>query len=239
MDSAIDEVRAEMGRVVAQKHNVTKAIGKLNQEHGQISVQLEIAMGEDRKDLLELAVSRQIDIEDQLPALETQLGECSSQISEFEQAVTGLVAKRNEMEDELFDFQEQKAKAALASGNDAAAAINSASGESAVHKARRLNAAACATGLYGRAPFLVADLSGGGFGLARTGTNEPSGPYQARLKEHEGPGPRTPSPADQSHPCTSFYSIWQPVVFECLHVVILIAVLGVLSTLLELRSLAY
>ena len=137
VDSAIDEVRAEMGRVVAQKHNVTKAIGKLNQEHGQISGQLEIAMGEDRKDLLELAVSRQIDIEDQLPALETQLGECSSQISEFEQAVTGLVAKRNEMEDELFDFQEQKAKAASASGNDAATATNSASGESAVHKAEK------------------------------------------------------------------------------------------------------
>ena len=76
-------------------------------------------------------------IEDQLPALETQLGECSSQISEFEQAVTGLVAKRNEMEDELFDFQEQKAKAVSASGNDASAATSSATGESAVHKAEK------------------------------------------------------------------------------------------------------
>ena len=105
VDGAIDEVRAEMGSVAAQKHHVTKAISKLNNEHAQITEQLEIAVGEARKDLVEIAVSRQVDIEDQLPALETQLGDCSSQIIELEQAITGLVAKRNEMEDELFDFQ--------------------------------------------------------------------------------------------------------------------------------------
>jgi len=136
VDDAIDEVRAEMGQITAQKHHVTKAISKLNNEHNQITEQIDTALSQGRKDLVEVAVSRQIDIEDQLPALETQLGECSALIQELEQAVTGLVAKRNEMEDELFDFQREQAQAeakAQNSGQDSD--IAGAAGASAKEKA--------------------------------------------------------------------------------------------------------
>jgi phage shock protein A len=138
VDDAIDEVRAEMGQITAQKHHVTKAMSKLNNEHTLIAEQMDTALAQGRKDLVEVAVSRQIDIEDQLPALETQLGECSALIKEFEQAVTGLVAKRNEMEDELFDFQREQAQAEAAAqspGGDAD--LGGGAGNSAKEKADR------------------------------------------------------------------------------------------------------
>ncbi|TVR52441.1 MAG: PspA/IM30 family protein [Puniceicoccaceae bacterium] len=108
VDAAVDDVRAELGRVTAQKHHVTRAMSKLNQEHSDLEEQIETALGEGRKDLAEVAVSRQVDIEDQLPSLENQLGDLRSQEAELNQAITGLVAKRHEMENELFAFKEER-----------------------------------------------------------------------------------------------------------------------------------
>lgn len=111
VDSALDEVKAELGRVTAQKYHVSKAMSKLNEEHTRITEHMDTAQGEGRKDLLEAAVSRQLDIEDQLPALENQLTELSRQEAELNQAITGLVAKRNEMDDELFEFKQVQQQA--------------------------------------------------------------------------------------------------------------------------------
>ncbi len=73
VDSAIDEVKAELGLVIAQKHHVSKAMSRLNEENVRLEEQILVAMREGRDDLAETAVGRQVDIEDQLPALENQL----------------------------------------------------------------------------------------------------------------------------------------------------------------------
>ncbi len=111
VDSALDEVKAELGRVTAQKYHVTKAMAKLNEEHGRITEHMDTAQKDGRKDLLEAAISRQIDIEDQLPALENQLADLGRQEAELNQAIAGLVAKRNEMDDELFEFKQAQQQA--------------------------------------------------------------------------------------------------------------------------------
>ncbi|MFP4351279.1 MAG: PspA/IM30 family protein [Puniceicoccaceae bacterium] len=111
VDGALDEVKAELGRITAQKYHVTKAMAKLNEEHGRIGGQSAEAHRQGRKDLVEAAISRQIDIEDQLPALENQLAELGRQEAELNQAITGLVAKRNEMDDELFEFKRTQSQA--------------------------------------------------------------------------------------------------------------------------------
>ena len=116
VDGAIDEVRVELGRVIAQKHHVTKAMSRLNDEHGKLDGQVETALGQERKDLAEAAISRQVDIEDQLPALENQIADIAIQEKELNQAVTGLLAKRHEMEEELFAFKKTRKEAARASG---------------------------------------------------------------------------------------------------------------------------
>lgn len=116
VDGAIDEAKVELGRIKAQKHHVTKAMAKLNAEHDRIAGQLSVAEEQGRGDLLESGISRQIDIEDQLPAIQGQLEELSHQQDELEKAITGLVGKRNEMEDELFEFKREQAAAASSGG---------------------------------------------------------------------------------------------------------------------------
>lgn len=127
VDGALDEVKAELGRATAQKYHVSKAMTKLNEEHSRIEEQMGEAQKQGRRDLLEAAISRQLDIEDQLPALESQLAELGRQEEELNKAIAGLVGKRNEMEDELFEFKQARAQAA--SLGDASAAGGAGSGQ--------------------------------------------------------------------------------------------------------------
>lgn len=120
IDGAIDEVRAELGTVTAQQHQVRKAIAKLNAEHAKLEGQVDTAMGGGRKDLVEAAVARQVDIEDQLPALEHQIAELAAQEAELNQAVTGLLSKRHEMDEQLFEFKRQRNQAGLSGEPDGA-----------------------------------------------------------------------------------------------------------------------
>lgn len=122
VDDALDEVRSELGGVTAQKHHISKAMARLNHEHAELEEQVVLAYEQGRKDLVESALARQIDIEDQLPTLELQLGRVGQQEKDLNQAVTGLIAKRNEMEDELAEFHRSRLAASASSrdGLDAA-----------------------------------------------------------------------------------------------------------------------
>ncbi|MDQ8181263.1 PspA/IM30 family protein [Pelagicoccus sp. SDUM812005] len=120
VDHVLDEVRAALGGITAQKHHVSKTMARLNHEHAELEEQVVVAYNQGRKDLVESALARQTDIEDQLPALEGQLGRLSKQESDHSQALTGLIAKRNEMEDELQEFiDSRKRDAAPVSDTDA------------------------------------------------------------------------------------------------------------------------
>ncbi|MCH6255183.1 PspA/IM30 family protein [Puniceicoccaceae bacterium K14] len=105
VDDALDEVKAELGSITAQKHHVSKTMARLNNEHSELEEQVMTAYSQGRKDLVESAFARQTDIEDQLPALEDQLSRYIVLEKNHNQAVTGLIAKRNEMEDELQEFR--------------------------------------------------------------------------------------------------------------------------------------
>ncbi len=121
VDGAVDEVRAELGRILVQKHHVTKTLGRLNDEHGKLEEQVGTAIQQGREDLAEVAIGRQVDIEDQLPTLENQLADLAGQEKELNQAIAGLLAKRNEMEEELFEYRRSKpSTVAGVTGEDAA-----------------------------------------------------------------------------------------------------------------------
>lgn len=113
VDGVLDEVRAELGNITAQKHHVSKTMARLNHEHAELEEQVVTAYTQGRKDLVESALARQTDIEDQIPALEAQLARLSLQEREHNEATTGLIAKRNEMEDELQEFVESRKQQAL------------------------------------------------------------------------------------------------------------------------------
>ena len=135
MDNAIDDVRSELGVITAQKHHVSKTMARLNQEHSDLEEQALLAFQQGRKDLAESALARQTDIEDQLPTLEGQLPRLSAQEKDHNQAVTGLIAKRNEMEDELHEFRQSRREQVVSSDGE----TGPANGDSALWMAEKAN----------------------------------------------------------------------------------------------------
>src|SRR5215831_6831720 len=67
VDQVTDEVRAELGRVVANRHLVQQQHLHLNKEHDGLEGSLATALSGQRDDLARTAIARQLDIEAQLP----------------------------------------------------------------------------------------------------------------------------------------------------------------------------
>ncbi len=123
VDSAIDDVRAELGRVVASKHIANKRLMDENRKYEKLAENIEIAIREDREDLASAAVSQQLDIEAQIPVLESTIADCSNQEKELEGYVSALQAKKREMRDELRQYQETQREAGVPARSGGGSAI--------------------------------------------------------------------------------------------------------------------
>jgi phage shock protein A len=134
IDSVIDEVRAEMGRVVAKKHLANTRLMEENKKHESLTEKIELAVAESREDLAEAAISQQLDIEAQIPVLEATIGDCVTQEKELEGYITALQAKKREMKEELQHFRAAKTAAGSVTASGAGAA-SASSAESRVDKA--------------------------------------------------------------------------------------------------------
>ena len=106
IDTAIDDVRVELGRAVAKKHLANSRLMEENRKHEDLSEKIELAVKEGRDDLAEAAISQQIDIEAQIPILETTINDCGNNEKELEGYITALQAKKREMKEELRQFRE-------------------------------------------------------------------------------------------------------------------------------------
>lgn len=105
VDSAIDEVRAELGQVIANKHLASKRLVEENRKHGDIGERIELAVKSGRDDLAEVAIAQQLDIEAKIPVLEAAIEDDAAREAELESYVSALKAKRREMEEELVNFK--------------------------------------------------------------------------------------------------------------------------------------
>jgi phage shock protein A len=123
-DTVIGEVRHELGRTSANRHLAQQQHAHLNGQHGKLAEQIDQALAAGREDLARAAVARQLDIEAQIPVLETTLADLARQESELTGYVAALLAKQREMADALEGFRQSRASAAQA---PAAAAPGSAS----------------------------------------------------------------------------------------------------------------
>lgn len=127
IDAVIDDVRSELGRAVANRHLAQQQHLHLNQEHDSLATQLTAALAGGRDDLARPAISRQIDIEAQLPVLEASLLQLSQDEKELSGFVDALMGKKREMERALAEFEQSRreAQSALTRGasstSDAAA----------------------------------------------------------------------------------------------------------------------
>lgn len=117
-DGVVADVRHELGTTSANRHLAQQQHLALNRQHEGLSEQLGQALAQQREDLARTAVARQLDIEAQLPVLESTLAELARQEAELRGYVEALLAKRREMETALAEFRKsrQAAQASVAPG---------------------------------------------------------------------------------------------------------------------------
>lgn len=109
LDKAIDEVRAELGKVVAQKHLATKKLNDENTRHESLNESIITAVNMGRDDLAQVGIAEQIDIEAKLPILENTIAECNDKEKELEGFIIALQAKRREIMTAIDNFQKTMA----------------------------------------------------------------------------------------------------------------------------------
>ncbi|OFN56321.1 PspA/IM30 family protein [Eikenella sp. HMSC061C02] len=98
IERAVDEVRAELGKVLAQKHLASKKMADESNRHEAIDANLQAAVAAGRDDLAEAGIAEQMDIEARLPVLENTIADCAAQEKELEGFIAALQAKKREMQ---------------------------------------------------------------------------------------------------------------------------------------------
>ncbi len=129
IDKAVDEVRTDLGRTLAGKHLAGKRLSEQSSRHEELSSQIALALREGRDDLARAAVEHQMDIEAQIPVLESTVADAAKRESELEGYIAALQAKRREMEEAF-----QSMMLARAQGAQAAGAPTDASGGPSVNQ---------------------------------------------------------------------------------------------------------
>jgi len=105
IERAVDEVRAELGKVLAQKHLAAKKMADESNRHEAIDANLQAAVDAGRDDLAEAGIAEQMDIEARLPVLENTIADCAAQEKELEGFISALQAKKREMQQQLQDWR--------------------------------------------------------------------------------------------------------------------------------------
>lgn len=105
IERAVDEVRAELGKVLAQKHLAAKKMADESNRHEAIDANLQAAVDAGRDDLAEVGIAEQMDIEARLPILENTIADCAAQEKELEGFIAALQAKKREMQQQLQDWR--------------------------------------------------------------------------------------------------------------------------------------
>ena len=140
VDKLIDEVRAELGNVAANRHLAQQQHLALNREHEELGAALQTALAAGQEDLARAAIARQLDIEAQLPVLDSSLVERAQKEKELAGYVDALLGKRREMDTAIRNFE--ASRQGVAATANASGAGNRPLGEAAI--AQRLQAAQAA-----------------------------------------------------------------------------------------------
>ena len=104
IDAAIDDVRAELGHLTADKHMANKRLADTSSKHDILSGQIALALEQQREDLAEAAIASQMDLEAQVPVLEHKIADLGEEIERLEGYIAALKGKRSEMVEEIKAF---------------------------------------------------------------------------------------------------------------------------------------
>jgi phage shock protein A len=111
IDRAIEDVRVELGRTLGSKHLASTRLMEENARHTDLTEKIALAVKEGREDLAEAAVGQQLDIEAQLPVLESAMTDNEAREQELEGLIAALQAKKRQMRDELAQYRDAQVEA--------------------------------------------------------------------------------------------------------------------------------
>lgn len=118
LDTIVNEVRGELGRIAANRHLAQQQHQRLKQEHEDLGDAVAAALDQARDDLARTAIERQIDIEAQLPILESSLYQLAQEENALSGYMDGLMSKRREMAKAITDLEvAQRKSASVAAGH--------------------------------------------------------------------------------------------------------------------------
>lgn len=104
VDSTIDEVKVLLGKETIELKKTKAQLENEKAKYEKLTEQIEIAISQNRDDLAKSAISRQMDIETQIPILEETVSQIEENITKLENYIDALNAKKREMQEELQEF---------------------------------------------------------------------------------------------------------------------------------------
>lgn len=126
LDTAIADVRRDLGQIVAQHHLAAKRLAEDTRRHEELGQQAEMALQQGREDLATVAVERQVDLEAQIPVLENRLSDLADERTRMEGFVNALQAKKREMQDALQSYRDSQRSVQMDTAHPAAQGTNHA-----------------------------------------------------------------------------------------------------------------
>jgi phage shock protein A len=117
IERATDDVRDELARTMTMRHQTNRLLEHTKAKLVELSEHAKLAVGQARDDLAEAALSRQLDLEAEIPVQETKLVELATKQAELEGYIAGLAARKREMENDIAAFASASASAARAAGS--------------------------------------------------------------------------------------------------------------------------
>lgn len=113
VDRAIDEVRAEHEAATTRRLLAVRQQKMFRDKLSGLEEKARFAIGENRDDLAEAAVSRQLEFEAQAERLDGVQAESSDQERRLDECLTALKTRKERMEEELAAFEAARRDAAL------------------------------------------------------------------------------------------------------------------------------
>jgi phage shock protein A len=110
IDAAADEVRTDLGKATAERHRLDARRQQLLREKAELDARVRLALQENRDDLAEAGIARQIDIEAQVGVLERMLAETDEKIAQHGQTIDAIAASRREAEQTRKEFRESQSE---------------------------------------------------------------------------------------------------------------------------------
>lgn len=119
VEQVIDEVRAELGRALANRHIAESNLARLAERHAGLSAQIAVAVEKGEDDLSRIGIAKQLDIEAQRPVLEKAVAKAGDDERELQGYLLALQGRKRDMEDALNDFLAARAQQARAGSGGA------------------------------------------------------------------------------------------------------------------------